>query len=148
VRRPKGSEPKRVPKMAFQVEFVSPEASLYSGEGIQVVARTRGGGEIAFLTGHESFVGSLQASEVRVTESGGDVLSFAVRSGFVSVTGDSVTVLSDAAVPSPDIDVTVAQAELEAAQAALAVDSEDAFAAEDVQWAELLIRLAAKARAA
>ncbi|MFT7600965.1 MAG: F-type H+-transporting ATPase subunit epsilon [Acidimicrobiales bacterium] len=134
--------------MAFQVEFVSPEASLYSGEGIQVVARTRGGGEIAFLTGHESFVGSLQASEVRVTESGGDVLSFAVRSGFVSVTGDSVTVLSDAAVPSPDIDVTVAQAELEAAQAALAVDSEDAFAAEDVQWAELLIRLAAKARAA
>lgn len=148
MRRPKGSEPKRVPKMAFQVEFVSPEASLYSGEGIQVVARTRGGGEIAFLTGHESFVGSLQASEVRVTESGGDVLSFAVRSGFVSVTGDSVTVLSDAAVPSPDIDVTVAQAELEAAQAALAVDSEDAFAAEDVQWAELLIRLAAKARAA
>ena len=54
--------------MPFQVEFVSPEAVLYSGEGTQVVARTRGGGDIAFLAGHEPFIGSLQPSEVRVTE--------------------------------------------------------------------------------
>jgi F-type H+-transporting ATPase subunit epsilon len=134
--------------MSFQIEFVSPEASLYSGEGTQVVARTRGGGEIAFLTGHEPFVGSLQASEVRVTEVSGDVLSFAVRSGFVSVAGDAVTVLSDAAVPSLDIDVAAAQAELDAAQTALASNSDDAFAAEDVKWAELLLRLAGQADAA
>ncbi|MEZ5228261.1 MAG: F0F1 ATP synthase subunit epsilon [Acidimicrobiales bacterium] len=80
--------------MPFQVEFVSPEAVLCSGEGTQVVARTRGGGDIAFLAGHEPFIGSLQPSEVRVTETSGNVLSFAVRSGFVSVTGTSVTVLS------------------------------------------------------
>lgn len=128
--------------MAFQVEFVSPEAALYSGEGTQVVARTRGGGEIAFLAGHEPFVGSLQASEVRVTETGGDVQSFAVRSGFVSVTGESVTVLSDAAVPSTEIDVAAAQADLAAAEAALSANADDAFAAEDIKWAELLLRLA------
>ena len=128
--------------MALQVEFVSPEASLYSGEGTQVVARTRGGGEIAFLAGHEPFVGSLQASEVRVTESTGDVQSFAVRSGFVSVTGESVTVLSDAAIPSAEIDAAAAQADLEAARAALSADAEDQFAAEDAKWAELRLRLA------
>ena len=105
--------------MAFQVEFVSPEASLYSGEGTQVIARTRGGGDIAFLTGHEPFVGSLQASEVRVTELDGTVQSFAVRSGFVSVTGDSVTVLSDEATPSGQLDLEQARADLAAAEAAL-----------------------------
>lgn len=128
--------------MAFQVEFVSPEASLYSGEGTQVVARTRGGGEIAFLTGHEPFVGSLQASEVRVTEAAGGVRSFAVRAGFVSVTGDKVTVLSDEATPSGQIDVEAARADREAAAAALAANADDAYAAEDLKWAELRIRLA------
>lgn len=129
--------------MAFQVEFVSPEASLYSGEGTQVVARTRGGGEIAFLTGHEPFVGSLQASEVRVTESNGGMQSFAVRAGFVSVTADKVTVLSDEAMPSGLIDLEAARADREAATAALAANAEDAYASEDLKWAELRIRLAA-----
>lgn len=128
--------------MAFQVEFVSPEAALYSGEGTMVVARTRGGGEIAFLTGHEPFVGSLQASEVRVTESGGGIQSFAVRAGFVSVTGDKVTVLSDEATPSGDIDLESARADLAAAEAALAANAEDAYASEDLKWANLRIRLA------
>jgi F-type H+-transporting ATPase subunit epsilon len=129
--------------MAFQVEFVSPETSLYSGEGTQVVARTRGGGEIAFLTGHEPFVGSLQASEVRVSETSGHVQSFAVRSGFVSVSADKVTVLSDEAMPSHQIDLDAARADLEAAQVALSANADDAYAREDVRWAALRIRLAA-----
>ncbi len=127
--------------MPFQVEFVSPEAVLYSGEGTQVVARTRGGGDIAFLAGHEPFIGSLQPSEVRVTETSGSVLSFAVRSGFVSVTGTEVTVLSDAATPASDIDVAVAQADKAAAEAALAANADDPFAREDLRWAEVRLRL-------
>ena len=129
--------------MAFQVEFVSPETSLYSGEGTQVVARTRGGGEIAFLTGHEPFVGSLQASEVRVSETSGHVQSFAVRAGFVSVSADKVTVLSDEATPTADIDLDAARADLDAAQAALNANPDDAYAREDFRWAELRVRLAA-----
>lgn len=127
---------------SFQVEFVSPETSLYSGEGTQVVARTRGGGEIAFLAGHEPFVGSLQASEVRVSEVGDRVQSFAVRSGFVSVAGDKVTVLSDEAIPSATIDLEQARADLAAAEAALSANAEDAYAREDLKWAELRVRLA------
>ena len=131
--------------MAFAVEFVSPERSLYSGEGTQVVARTRGGGEIAFLAGHEPFIGSLQVSEVRVTETGGSVQSFAVRSGFVSVTGDKVTVLSDEAVPSTDIDPAIARVDLDAAAEALRGDEHNSFALEDQRWAELRLRLATTA---
>ena len=84
------------------------------------------GGLLAFLTGHEPFVGSLQASEVRVTELDGTVQSFAVRSGFVSVTGDSVTVLSDEATPSGQLDLEQARADLAAAEAALAADEANA----------------------
>ena len=132
--------------MAFQVEFVSPESTLYSDRATQVVARTRGGGEIAFLSGHEPFIGSLMTCEVRVTEeAGGEIKRFAVRGGFVSVTGtmtdSKVTVLSDAALPADSIDRAAAQADLEASQAALQEDADDAAAGDDRRWAE--IRLAA-----
>jgi F-type H+-transporting ATPase subunit epsilon len=132
--------------MAFQVEFVSPESTLYSDRATQVIARTRGGGEIAFLTGHEPFIGSLMTCEVRVTEEeSGEVKSFAVRGGFVSVTGtmteSKVTVLSDAAFPADTIDRAAAQADLDAAQNALRENPDDPHAGDDLRWAE--VRLAA-----
>ncbi len=128
--------------MSMQVEFVSPEDILYSGQGTQVLARTRGGGDIAFLTGHEPFIGSLMPSEVKVTEADGNVKRFAVRGGFVSVTGTEVTVLSDAAVAAADIDVAQAQADLDEAQAAESADPDDVYAREDRVWAEVRLRAA------
>ncbi len=127
--------------MTMQIEFVSPEDVLYSGEGDQVVARTRGGGEIAFLTGHEPFIGSLVPCEVRVTEASGSVARFAVRGGFVSVAGPRVTVLSDYAIPATDIDVAAARSDLTAAQAAEQADPNDPEVRMALQWAE--VRLAA-----
>jgi len=59
----------------------------------------------------------------------------------VSVTGARVTVLSDAAIPSADIDVAAARAEFAEAQAAEQAAPEDAYARLDRQWAE--VRLAA-----
>lgn len=132
--------------MVMQVEFVSPEDTLYSGEASQVIARTRGGGDIAFLTGHEPFIGSLLTCEVRVFEEGGDVKRFAVRGGFVSVTGSEVTVLSDAAVPASEIDVAAAQSDLSEANAAEQANPEDSYARADRQWAE--IRLVAAGESA
>ena len=127
--------------MSFQVEFVSPEDTLYSDRAVQVVTRTRGGGEIAFLTGHEPFIGSLTTCEVRVFEEAGDVKHFAVRGGFVSVAGtmtdSKVTVLSDAAIPADEIDRAAVEAELAEAQRALAANPEDAYAGDDVRWAEV-----------
>lgn len=131
--------------MAMQVEVVSPEEVMYSDEAIQVVARTRGGGEIAFLTGHEPFIGSLQASQVRVTDASGAVQAFVVRGGFVSVTGtmaaSTVTVLSDAAQTVDSLNRATVEGELAEATAALAADPDDSYARDDVRWAE--VRLAA-----
>ncbi|MBT8241479.1 MAG: ATP synthase F1 subunit epsilon [Acidimicrobiia bacterium] len=128
--------------MAFTIEFVSPESILYSGEGTMVTARTRGGGDIAFLAGHEPFIGTLETGEVKVTEADGSMQRWAVRSGFVSVTGDKVTVLSDLALPMSEIDVTKAQGDLASADAALAADQLDEFALADKKWAELRLTMA------
>jgi hypothetical protein len=48
--------------MTLAVELVSPERTLFSGDATMVRARTIGGGDIAFLTGHAPFVGALSRS--------------------------------------------------------------------------------------
>ncbi|MEL7156701.1 MAG: F0F1 ATP synthase subunit epsilon [Actinomycetota bacterium] len=131
--------------MGFQVEFVSPETTLYSDRATQVVARTRGGGDIAFLTGHEPFIGSLLTCEVRVTEEeGGAIKRFAVRGGFVSVTGTmsetKITVLSDAAQPADEIDQAEAQADLDAAREVERANPDDPYARDDIRWAEIRLQ--------
>jgi F-type H+-transporting ATPase subunit epsilon len=88
----------------MQVELVSPERILYSGEADMVIARTIGGGEIAFLTGHAPFVGALDIATVTIRSSGGDE-TVAVHGGFVEVSNDTVTILSDVAELASQIDV-------------------------------------------
>jgi len=68
--------------MTLTVEVVSPEAILFTGEADMVVARTLGGGDIAFLTGHVSFLGALDIWPLRVIQETGQV-TFAVHGGFV-----------------------------------------------------------------
>ena len=53
--------------MALQVELVSPERILWSGEAEMVVARTSDG-DIAFLTGHSPFIGALGIGAVVVAD--------------------------------------------------------------------------------
>jgi F-type H+-transporting ATPase subunit epsilon len=93
----------------MQVELVSPERILYSGEADMVIARTVGGGEIAFLTGHAPFVGALDIATVTIRAAGGDE-TVAVHGGFVEVSNDTVTILSDVAELASQIDVERARA--------------------------------------
>ncbi|HET6950791.1 MAG TPA: ATP synthase F1 subunit epsilon [Acidimicrobiales bacterium] len=90
--------------MPLQVELVSPERILYSGEADMVIARTVGGGDIAFLPGHAPFVGALEIATLTVRSGTGDEL-VAVHGGFVEVSNDTVTVLSDVAELGSQIDV-------------------------------------------
>jgi F-type H+-transporting ATPase subunit epsilon len=117
----------------LQVELVSPERILYSGQADMVIARTVGGGDIAFLPGHAPFVGALDIATltIRTTGSAGthdEVV--AVHGGFVEVsTSDAeasssdegqpvttVTILSDAAEMSGEIDAEEAQRAKDAAE--------------------------------
>ncbi|TPW10547.1 MAG: atpC, partial [Acidimicrobiaceae bacterium] len=78
----------------IQVEVVSPESVIFSGEATQVITRTVGGGEIAFLPGHAPFLGALTENHTRINLVDGVVLDLAVHGGFVQVSGNTVSILS------------------------------------------------------
>jgi len=103
----------------MQVEVVSPERVLFSGEATQVITRTLGGGEIAFLPGHAPFLGALTESHTRVTLADGSVLDLAVHGGFVQVSGTTVSILSDIAELASQIDRARAVRAKERAEEAL-----------------------------
>jgi|RhiMetdeSRZDD1v2_1073273.scaffolds.fasta_scaffold29411_8 F-type H+-transporting ATPase subunit epsilon len=127
--------------MTLQVELVSPERILYSGEAEMVIARTVGGGEIAFMTGHAPFVGALDIALVTIRSEGGDEV-VAVHGGFVEVSANPeasrsdggssdaapatrVTILSDVAELGRQVDVGRAEQARDQAEATLRESSDD-----------------------
>jgi F-type H+-transporting ATPase subunit epsilon len=89
--------------VTLHVELVSPEQILFSGDAEMVICRTTDG-EIAFLTGHAPFVGALGIGAVTVRSEGNDTRA-AVHGGFVEVSHDHVTILSDVAEMADQIDL-------------------------------------------
>jgi F-type H+-transporting ATPase subunit epsilon len=126
----------------FTVEVVSPESVSYAGEAEMVIARTLDDGDIAFQTGHVPFIGVLAVWSVDVIKEGGERDTFAVHRGFVQVSGDEVTILSDVSESRDEIDVARAQVARDAAEAALRADGDDADAAAALQRAELRLQVA------
>jgi F-type H+-transporting ATPase subunit epsilon len=102
--------------VTLHVDLVSPERILFSGEAEMVIARTLGGGDIAFLTGHSPFVGALAIAPVTIRPPSGEDEVAAVHGGFVEVSEDRVTILSDVAELSGQIDVERARRKAEEAR--------------------------------
>ncbi len=88
----------------MQVELVSPERIVFSGEATQVITRTLSG-DIAFLPGHAPFLGALTENHTRVYLADGGVLDVAVHGGFVEVSAEKVSILSDLAELGDQIDL-------------------------------------------
>jgi len=129
--------------MAMNVELVSPERILYSGDAEMVTCRTVGGGDIAFLADHAPFLGALEIGKVKVkTTEGEDVLA-AVHGGFVHVRDNQVIILSDVAELAGDIDADRARTAKDAADKRESeMDDEEAEAA--IARAEVRLELAGK----
>lgn len=126
----------------FTVELVSPEAVTYTGEAEMVIARTLDEGDIAFQSGHVSFIGALAVWSVDVIREGGERDVFAVHRGFVQVSGDQVTILSDVSERVDEIDVERARVAKQAAEAALVADRADSEAESALSRADLRLRVA------
>ena len=102
--------------MAMEVDLVSPERILFSGEADMVIVRTIDGGEVAFLPGHAPFLGALEISRVKIKTTDGNDVVAAVHGGFVHVRESKVIVLSDVAELADQIDVERARRAKEAAE--------------------------------
>ncbi len=90
--------------MPVHVELVSPERMLFTGDVDMVVCRTSDG-DIAFLPGHERFLGALGIGVVRMIHDDGHEDTAAIHGGFVEVGDDRVIVLTDVAEMAGEIDV-------------------------------------------
>jgi F-type H+-transporting ATPase subunit epsilon len=100
----------------FQVELVSVEALVWSGEADMVVARTTEG-ELGILASHAPLLGELHdPSRVRIKSEGEDEIAYDIAGGFLSVTKDGVTILAESAHPAEGPDpATLAQPASESA---------------------------------
>jgi F-type H+-transporting ATPase subunit epsilon len=81
--------------MPFQVDVVSPEAVIWTGEADFLVARTTEG-EIGILTDHEPVMAALATGAV-IIESGNERTTVGVHGGFLQVLQNQVTLLTDRA---------------------------------------------------
>src|SRR3954454_9624512 len=108
-----------MPDNVMQVDVVSPERILFSGSATMVVTRTLDGGGVAFVPNHAAFLGALTENHTRIYEESGSVLDVAVHGGFVEVSNNKVSILSDVAELGAQIDVSRAHAARERAEEAV-----------------------------
>lgn len=104
--------------MALDVEVVSAERRTWSGPARSVVVRTTEG-EIGFLPGHEPFLAGLVPSLVKVTAEDGESVALVIDGGFVSVSDDRVSVLTQYARVTSEVDLGQANAVIERLQGRL-----------------------------
>ena len=87
-------------------------------------------------------MGALQTGKVIIRPADADPIVFAVHGGFVEISNDEVSLLSDVSEAADQIDVERAQAALDNARAALATDPVDPAAIDAVRRAELRLDVA------
>ena len=80
--------------MALNVELVSPTQQVWSGQATMVSARTTDG-DLGILPGHTPLFGVLVDGAVSIKGEDGSVQDFNVQGGFLSVSNDRVSILTE-----------------------------------------------------
>jgi F-type H+-transporting ATPase subunit epsilon len=124
----------------LQVELVSAERVVWSGQASFVLARTIDG-EIGILNGHAPVLSVLDESAVLIRADGGDTQVAAVDGGFLSVADNQVSILAERAELADDIDAGAAQQEVDRA----AEEGDDEETARARRWAEARVSAVEKA---
>jgi F-type H+-transporting ATPase subunit epsilon len=127
----------------MQVELVAADRLVWSGQAKMVVARTTEG-DVGILPGHAPMLALLQDGVVDVTTESGESWVAAVDAGFLSVAKNLISILSEHAQMSHDIDLEKARNELERCRAEGASDDDAARQAEEA-WARARVRAAERA---
>jgi F-type H+-transporting ATPase subunit epsilon len=104
----------------LKLQIVTPEATTYS-EDVEMVVLPGSEGELGVYPKHVPLLTTLKPGELRVFKDG-RATSLAIGEGFVEITGESVSVLTDMALESEKIDEAAAEAAVARAQAAMKED--------------------------
>jgi len=91
----------------LKLEIVTPEAKIFSDD-VDMVTLTGSEGEMGILPQHMPLMTQLVAGEI-VVNKGRETFFLAVGDGFVQVTGDRVSILTDMAIHAENIDEAKAE---------------------------------------
>jgi F-type H+-transporting ATPase subunit epsilon len=101
----------------MQVEVVSAEHEIFSGEATMLIA-TAEAGELGIYPKHTPLLTGLKPGDVRIQTADGEELVIYVSGGILEVTPRKITVLSDTAIRADDLDEAAAlEAQRKAEQA-------------------------------
>jgi F-type H+-transporting ATPase subunit epsilon len=101
----------------LKLEIVTPEGRAYSDDVAMVVLPSVEG-EIGVYPAHVPLMTQLLPGELRIVKDG-KTTELVVGSGFIEVTGDSVSVLTDSALGEDQIDEATTEEAIHRAEAAL-----------------------------
>jgi F-type H+-transporting ATPase subunit epsilon len=104
----------------LRLEIVTPEMKAYS-EDVEMVTLPGSEGELGIYPQHVPVLTTLKPGELRILKNGQET-AMAVGEGFVEITGEAVSILTDMALESEKIDTAAAEAAVERAQAAMKED--------------------------
>ena len=91
----------------LKLEIVTPEAKTFS-EDVDMVTLTGIDGEMGILPQHMPLMTQLVPGEILVKK-GGENFLLAVGEGFVQVTGEKISILTDMAIRAENIDEAAAE---------------------------------------
>jgi F-type H+-transporting ATPase subunit epsilon len=111
----------------IKLEIVTPEAKVFSDD-VDMVTLTGSEGEMGILPQHMPLMTQLVAGEIIVNK-GKETFFLAVGDGFVQVTGDRVSILTDMAISAENIDEAKAEEARRRAEVRLAEKVSDEEAA-------------------
>ncbi len=101
----------------IQVEVVSAEQEIFSGQAAVVIA-TAEAGELGIYPQHAPLLTNLRPGDIRIQTEDGNEQVIYVSGGILEVTPKKVTVLSDTAIRADDLDEAAAlEAQRKAEQA-------------------------------
>ena len=129
----------------LKLEIVTPESKVYS-EDVDMVTLPGIEGEMGIFPMHVPLMTQLSAGEVSVLK-GGQEFFLAVGDGFVEVTGERVSILTDMAIKAENIDESRAEEARKRAEARLAEKLDDSeVASVNAALAHSLAQLKVKRR--
>ena len=93
----------------FQLEIVTPEKTVYSGE-IESLRAPGSEGEFGVLARHRAMLAALGVGRIQFKETGAEDRQVATSGGFAEVHGSGVTILAETAEFGEEIDLARAEA--------------------------------------
>jgi F-type H+-transporting ATPase subunit epsilon len=131
----------------LDVEVLTPEGEVWSGEARQVSTRTEVG-EIGILANHAPVLAALRPAELRLHLSDSETKRYAQAHGWLQVYGNRARLLVEEAIPPEDLDSGILKEQLADAEQRLseseAGSAEKGRAQKDRDRAEAFLSIAGR----